>query len=266
MVQEHNRGAAQAWSAGGADYDFVSFALSDALAHAAQRLWAQPGEQILDIATGTGWTARNAARGGAEVSAVDIADDLLAAAERLSAHVRPRIAFRHADAEALPFDDATFDGVISTFGLMFAGNQVQAAAEAARVCQPGGRLVLTTWVPDPAGYVTRFFGIVGKYNPAPPPAVSPMAWGEPEHVRGLLGQAFDLTFETRDSMFHCPSGGDAWAEYQRGFGPIRALAAGLDDDRREAFRRDFVDFHEGYRGDAGLTVPRRYLLTFGIRK
>lgn len=265
MVQEHNRGAAQAWSHAGADYDFVSYGISDALAHAAQRMWPRPGERILDIATGTGWTARNIARNGALVTGVDIADDLLAAARRLSAHVEPAIDFQHADAEALPFEDATFDGVISTFGVMFAGNQEQAASEIARVCRSGGRLVLNTWVPQPESYVPRFFGVVGKYNPSPPPAVSPMAWGQPERVTELLGSDFDLKFEQRQSMFYCPSGEDAWAEYNRGFGPLRILIASLDDEKREALRRDFVDFHEEYRTDVGLTLPREYLVTYGVR-
>ena len=266
MVQEHNRTAAQAWSKGGADYDFVSYGLSDALAHAAQRLWSRPGECILDIATGTGWTARNVARSGAEVTAVDVADELLTAAQRLSAHIAPAIEFRHADAEALPFDDASFDGVISTFGIMFAGDQPKAASEAARVCRSGGRLVLATWAPEPDGYISKFFGVVGKYSDTPPPAVSPMEWGRPDRVRELLGPHFDLTFETRNSMFYCPTGEDAWTEYQKGFGPIRAVTESLDERRRDAFRCDFTAFHDEYRTDAGLTLPRRYLLTVGVRR
>ena len=266
MVQEHNRTAAQVWSKGGIHYDGVSYAISDALAHAAQRLWARPGERILDIATGTGWTARNVARGGAQVTGVDIADDLLAAARQLSAHVTPAIEFRHADAEALPFDAASFDGAISTFGIMFAGDHVQAASEAARVCRPGGRLILATWVPDPDGYVTTFFGVVGKYSSAPPPTASPMDWGRTERVSELLGEHFDLIFESRDSMLYSPSSEDVWEEYQKGFGPIRALTDSLDERRRAEFQRNFLDFHERYRTDAGLTLPRRYLLTIAVRK
>ena len=144
MAQKHNQQAAKMWGHGGSAYDFISFGISDALAHATQRMWPEPGEKILDVATGTGWSARNLASLGARVTGIDIADDLLEAARALSAHIDPEISYQHADAEALPFDDASFDGVVSTFGVMFAPNQEQAASELARVCRPGGRLVLTT--------------------------------------------------------------------------------------------------------------------------
>src|SRR5215468_10750191 len=88
-ILEHNRTAASTWSAGGKSYDDVSFAISDALAHAAQRLRPKSGENVLDVATGTGWTARNVARSGAYVTAVDIAAELLAAAQSLSGHITP---------------------------------------------------------------------------------------------------------------------------------------------------------------------------------
>src|SRR5262249_16993626 len=236
MVREHNRAAANAWDQGGADYHGISYPISDALAHAAQRLWAQPGERVLDIATGTGWTARNVARTGAQVVAVDIAAELLNAARALSALTTPPIDFQLADAEALPFADASFDAVISTFGIMFAADQQQAASEAARVCRSGGRLVVAAWSPEPNGYIARFFSTIAKYSPLPAPAVSPLAWGDQEKVRALLGRAFDLSFETRVSRFFCPSGVAFWDEYRKGFGPIRQLEASLDSARQSTLR------------------------------
>src|SRR4029077_16421661 len=97
LVLAHHKPAAAMWGRGGKHYDNVSFAISDALAHAAQRLNAHAGERILDVATGTGWSARNVARTGAAVTGVDISQELLAAARELSAHVRPAIDFRQAD-------------------------------------------------------------------------------------------------------------------------------------------------------------------------
>jgi ubiquinone/menaquinone biosynthesis C-methylase UbiE len=266
MAMDHNKAAAKSWNQGGADYDRISYAFSDALGHAAQRLWARPGERVLDIATGTGWTARNVARSGAQVVAIDIAKDLLGAARALSTVAAPPIDFQNADAEALPFADASFDAVISTFGIMFAGNQQQAAAEAARVCRSGGRLVITAWSPDPGGYVARLLAMMGRHSPQPAPAVSPLEWGDRNKVRALLGSDFDLSFETGVSHSYCPSGAQAWDEYWKGFGPVHLLLSSLDDARRTALRQDFIDLHEAYRTPAGITIERSYLLTLGTRR
>ena len=184
-VLAHHRAAASTWGHGGRAYDDISFGLSDALAHAAQRLSAKPGEEILDVATGTGWSARNVARSGARVSAVDISAELLAAARELSAHVRPPIAFQLGDAERLAFPDAGFDGVISTFGVIFAQDQQRAARELGRVLRKGGRLALATWAPD--GSVARFLGVIARHSDVPPPQASPLAWGDRQHVEDLLG-------------------------------------------------------------------------------
>ena len=264
MVQEHNQQAAQMWSHGGRDYDFISFGISDALAHAAQRLWPRPGEKILDVATGTGWSARNLATLGAEVTGIDIADDLLEAARELSAHIDPGISYQHADAEALPFDDASFDAVVSTFGVMFAPNQEQAASELARVCKSKGRIVLTTW--GPGDYAAHFFALVGKHSGAPRPEVSPLEWGRPERVETLLGEHFDLDCSMETTTFFAPDGKSIWGKFSVGFGPIRTLIDGLEKDALAAFRDDFIAFHEGYWSGNGLRIDREYLLTTGVRR
>jgi SAM-dependent methyltransferase len=263
-VLAHHQAAATMWGRGGRHYDDVSFAISDALAHAAQRLNARAGERILDVATGTGWSARNVARTGAAVTGVDISEELLAAARELSAEVRPPVQFRQADAERLPFDDGTFDGVISTFGVMFAFDQAQAAAELARVCRPGGRLALTTWAP--AGAVAQFFAIIAQHSDAPAPPSSPLAWGDPTHVAKLLGKAFDLKFEHGVSNAYHGSIEDIWNWYTRGFGPLRQLAESLPADRAERLRCDVDAYHRHYAVPAGLHVKREFLLTVGRRR
>ena len=93
-----------------------------------------------------------------------------------------------------------------------------------------------------------------------------MAWGTRERVHELLADAFDLGYEHRDSMLHAPNPEDVWNEYQQGFGPIKSLTESLPDERRAAFREDFLNFHEQYRGSIGLTLPRTYLLSVGVRK
>jgi len=263
-ILAHHQTAAIMWGRGGRHYDDVSFAVSDALAHAAQRLNACAGERVLDVATGTGWSARNVARTGAKVTGVDISEELLAAARELSGHVRPAIDFRQGDAECLPFDDGVFDGVISTFGVMFAFDQEQAATELARVCRSGGRLALTTWAS--AGAVAEFFGIISHYREAPPSRSSPLAWGDPMHVEKLLENAFDLKFEHGVSDAYHGGTDDIWDWYARGFGPLRQLAESLPADRVECLKRDIDAYHRHYAVPAGLHVRREYLLTIGRRQ
>ena len=264
IVLPHHRAAATMWGQGGKDYDDVSFAISDALKHAGQRLDPRRGDRILDVATGTGWSARNAARMGAEVTGVDIAEELLAAARELSAHVRPPIEFRLADAERLPFGDGAFNRVISTFGVMFAADQRQAAAELGRVCRSDGCLVLATWAP--VGSVAEFFGVIGKHGDAPPPPASPLAWGDSAHIETLLGGAFELTFEHGVNHAYHADADAIWDWYARGFGPLRQVVAALAGPRVEALKRDIDAFHQHYAVQAGLHVKRDYLLTIGRRR
>lgn len=263
-ILDHNRPAAAVWSAGGRGYDDVSFAISDALVHAAQRLSPRQGERILDVATGTGWSARNSARTGAQVTAIDIAPELLRAAEELSAHIEPRIDYRIADAEALPFTDGQFDRVISTFGVMFAGDHAAAARELGRVCRQGGRLCLATWAPE--GAVARFFAVLGSHSRMPPPDPSPLRWGDPDHVAALLGRDFALTFERGVANAYHDSADDIWAWYLRGFGPLRTLHDGLDEPGRIALKRDVDAYHDHYKVEAGLHIRREYLVIIGKRR
>jgi SAM-dependent methyltransferase len=264
FVLEHNRAAAAMWDAGGRAYDEVSFAISDALAHAAQRLAPATGDKVLDIATGTGWTARNCARSGASVTGIDIAPRLLEAARDLSAGMVPAIDYRQADAENLPFEDGAFSHVISTFGIMFAGNAGKAARELARVCKRGGRLVLTAWPPQ--GAVARFFGVIAEHSGEQPTQASPLDWGSPEKVSALLGDHFELIFETGTNNAYHESEDAIWDWYVAGFGPLRSLHDRLDETGRANLKRDVDRYHEKYRTQAGLRVDRQYLVTIGRRK
>ena len=147
-IQRHNERPAAVWSAGGKEYDQISKGIADAIEHCVLRLNPQPGERILDLSTGTGWTSRVVARRGANVIGVDIASALLDAARaRADAEGLP-IRYHLGDAESLPFEDGEFDAVVSTFGVMFASRPEAAAGELARVCRKGGRIALTTWLSD----------------------------------------------------------------------------------------------------------------------
>lgn len=265
MVDRQREAAAKMWGSPAADYDDISFSVSDALLHTAMRLNPAQGEKVIDIATGTGMSARNAARFGAEVTGIDISKNLLEASRKLSGHVDPPITFIEADAANLPFDDAIFDRAISTFGIMFAPDQTGAATELARVIKPGGRIVLTSWAPDPA--VGRVFELLSEYQEQPPAdGPSPMVWGEEDGVTGLLGDDYDLRFEAGVSYGFFDSTEHLWRFYVRTFGPMREIVESNDAATVKELGVRFKAEHDQYAGELGLKIPRPYLLASGIRK
>jgi SAM-dependent methyltransferase len=220
-ILPHNERAAATWGSGGRNYDRIMEFGADALAHLVNRLLPQPGERFLDVATGTGLTARLLSSRGATLVGVDFGAGVIEAAKALA----PDIEFRVADAESLPFEDSSFDGITSTFGVMFVAQPEIAAREIARVCKRGGRLGLLTWVPE--GTVTRIFQTMRPYMPPPPanPPPSPFEWGRPERVRELLGDAFELQFEPGTTILRMPDGESVWELFVNGYGPTKTLAA-----------------------------------------
>lgn len=265
-IQPHNQRPAAVWSSGGSAYDQISRGIADSIEHCVLRLDPQPGEHILDLSTGTGWTSRSVARRGARVTGVDIAADLIAAAQSAAKEQALAIEYRIGDAESLPFADGEFDAVISTCGVMFASRPESAAAELARVCRKGGRIALTTWLSD--SNLFKMFQVMKPYmapppNPAPP---SPFAWGQTARIGELLGGSFELKFEKGVSFYREPSGEAAWRTFSTGYGPTKSLAASLDETRRSELRRDFIAFHDGFPTDLGICVPREYWVTLGVKR
>jgi len=264
-IRAHNERPAAVWSSGGRQYDEISRGIADSLEHCVLRLNPRPGERILDLSTGTGWTSRLVARRGATVIGVDIAGDLLEAArEKANAEGLP-ITYQIGDAEDLPFETGTFDAVVSTVGIMFASRPEEAAAELARVVRKGGRIALTTWSSDST--VFQMFLVMKRYMPAPsgPAPRSPFEWGDVKRLRALLGSAFSLRFEKGVSYYREPSAEAAWDTFSTGYGPTRTLAANLEPERREALRADFIAFHQRFATELGITAPREYWLTIGDR-
>lgn len=263
-IQPHNEVAAARWSAGGAAYDRISRQIADLIEHCVDRLDPRPGERILDLATGTGWTARRLLARGARVVGGDIATGLLEAARSLSP---PEIDFRQVDAERMPFADAEFDALSSTCGVQFVTAPEAAAAEIGRVVKRGGRIALALWAHDSA--IAEMFKIIRSYMPAPPnpsqAPPSPFEWGRPERVRELLGNHFDLSFERATSFYREPAPEETWAAFYGGYGPVRMLADSLDPARRDAFRRDVIAFHAGHLTDWGVLVRRDYWIAGGKR-
>lgn len=266
-VLPHNERLAANWAAAGRDYEKFSEDLGDAIVHCIRRLAPTSDERVLDVATGTGWGARLVARRGAEVHGIDFGKDLIEAARALAQEEHLSMEFSTADAEALPFDDASFDVVMSTFGVMFVQRPEAAAQEMARVCRPGGRIGLTSWPPD-CTIAKLVKDVFTRYRPPPPdpPPPSQFLWGMRTRVEELLGDTFDLKFEDGCTILREPSGDDVWRLWAKSHGLTTQLLGNLADERAEQLRADFVAFHEGFRTELGITMPRDYLLTIGVRK
>ncbi len=267
-VQPHNVKAQAVWNGPGGRYDEISRSIADAIEHAVERLRPTAGERVLDLATGTGWASRVIAQRfpGVEVVGADIADRMLEHARATARTLGLAIDYRHADAERLPFADGQFDAVLSTFGIMFAGNPEAAARELARVVRPGGRAVLAVWKHD--SNLFHMFGVMKRFMPPPPqpPPPSPFAWGRDDRLHELLDPAFDLQIEEGTNRFRYGSGAQAFELWANHYGPARALAGNLDDDRREEFRRAMISWHETFPSPLGFEQPRQYLIVRAVRR
>ncbi len=265
-IQPHNEKAAAMWGGGGRSYDKVSRFIAEGIEHCVDRLAPKSGERVLDVATGTGWTSRRLAEHGARVTGIDIAEGMLTAAQKIAGEAGLDIDYRLADAEALPFDDGVFDAVISTCGVMFAGKRDAAASELARVCRKGGRLGLMTWTPDSTAADMR--KVMLPYMPPPPspPPPSPFDWGKPAWLTETLGGDFAFGFEEGVLHHRMPDGEAVWNLLEEGFGPVRAVSASLDRERRAELKADFVRWCEQFRSGLGVTVPYQYLVTLGTRR
>ncbi len=216
------------------------------------------GQDVLDVATGSGNTALAAARRFTHVTGVDYVPALLerakvrAQAEGLSAE------FLIGDAEELPLPDASFDVVLSTFGVMFAPDHERAAAEMLRVLRPGGRIGLSNWVPD--GFVGALFKTNARHVPPPPGLRPPVLWGTEEHLRALFpGASIDLT--PRTSVVRMPSL-DFWIDFfRRNFGPILKafeIVGPAGEDALAADLRALAAEHN-VSGDDTLVLPQQYV-------
>jgi ubiquinone/menaquinone biosynthesis C-methylase UbiE len=158
------------------------------------------GQRVLDVATGSGNTAIAAARRGCEVVGMDYVPGWIEYARKRAGMEHMEVAFEVGDAEDLPYPDASFDVVLSTFGVMFAPNQGKAASELLRVCRPGGRIGLANWMPD--GFTGAMFQAIAKHVPPPPGVKSPVIWGVEDRLPELFGEEiFSLDTTRRESCF-----------------------------------------------------------------
>ncbi len=251
------------WAAG--DYPDIARSIEPVAHEVVEAVGVQAGETLLDVATGSGNAALEAARRGAQVTGLDLTPELLRAAEVRTADEGLEIAFVQGDAEALPFAAGSFDRVTSVFGAMFAPDQTRAAAELLRVCRPGGTVAVAAWAPD--GLNGQMFGTLGRHMPPPPEGFRPpILWGVEDVVRALFADADEVTCElrpARDSV-RAPSV-DAWIDYtERVLGPTVMAKGALEPQGRwAAARADLVALYQRHNeaDDGSLLAHPTYLLT-----
>jgi SAM-dependent methyltransferase len=254
-------GQRRMWASG--DYPDIARRIVGAAEMVIERAQPTMGMSLLDVATGDGNVAIGAAAAGASVTGLDITPTLLEAAGERAREAGVDVRFVEGDAEALPFEDASFDRVTSCFGVMFAPRQLLAASELVRVARPGARIVFAAWTPE--GLTGRMFRTIGAHMPPPPPELkSPAMWGDEDHVRSLFADSgAQLTFERQAVTFEHDSPED-WIQYnERVLGPtIMAKAALEPQGKWDPLRRELVELYtEGNEADDGSFRARaEYLL------
>jgi SAM-dependent methyltransferase len=228
------------------------------------------GDRVLDVAAGTGNAAVPAALTGAEVVASDLTPELFVAGRQFAARNGVEITWEEGDAEALPYDDDSFDVVLSCVGVMFAPHHQIAADELLRVCRPGGRIGLLSWTPT--GFVGELFRTMKPYAPPPPPGAQPAPlWGDEDHVRALLGDRVTDVVAKRQTLtsdlFASP---EAWKDYWKTvYGPTIAVYRYVGDNPQDvaALDADLTALATRYdRGTGSTTIMDWEYLLFTARK
>jgi SAM-dependent methyltransferase len=250
----------EVWSAG--TYERFAARLAPVQDELVQELALAPGDEVLDLATGTGEVAVRAARLGAAVTGLDIAGPMLEKAKDNAGRAGVQVTFDLGDVEYLPYDDAKFDVAVSNFGLIFAPDHANVAAELARVVKPGGRLGFSAWKPN-----AKLGELYRRFTEEPIEGREAYEWGREDHVEDMLGEDFELEFVDGTLWIEADSGEEVWKLFSESAPPVVSLVAKLDDGRREEFHQAFVELYEGYRTDeGGIRAPRRYLIVLGTRK
>jgi len=247
-----------AWSSG--DYAVVGTTLQIVGEQLCEAIDLRSGQKVLDVAAGNGNATLAAARRWCDVVSTDYVPSLLERGRLRAGAEGLTIEFREADAEALGFADATFDVVVSTFGVMFTPDQDKAAAELTRVCKPGGKIGLANWTPE--GFIGQLFKTLGKYLPPPAGAKSPALWGTEARIKEMFGAcAASIKAERRDFNFRYRSPEHFLDVFKSYYGPMLKAFAALDATNQQGLRNDLLALiGKMNRADDGtMVVPSEYL-------
>ena len=262
QLEQYKDSVRTTWATGDYDAMMRQEGLYEVGPRLVEALAVQPGEDVLDVACGTGNATIPAARTGARVTGLDLTPAMLARARERAAGLP--IDWVEGDAEDLPFPPASFDVVLSTFGCMFAPRHELVADELARVLRPGGRLGVCAWTPE--GSIGEFFRIVSAHLPPSPDYVDPpLAWGSEQSVRELFeGTGITLDFTREESVIHHASPSAAVECYATQFGPVIRAREELAD-QWPAVRDDLRALFERYT-PTEVQLPAEYLLIRGHKQ
>jgi ubiquinone/menaquinone biosynthesis C-methylase UbiE len=253
-----------AWGSG--DYAIVGTTLQIVGETLCEAVDLRSNQRVLDVAAGNGNATLAAARRFADVVSTDYVAALLEGGRRRAEADRLPVTFQEADAEALPFADASFDVVLSTFGVMFTPNQEKAAGELLRVCRPGGKIGLANWTPD--SFIGQMFKVLGKYVPPVAGVAPPSLWGTKARLDTLFGAQAAVAAESRNFVFRYKSPVH-WLEIFRDYyGPVLKAFASLAPEARTALEKDLLallDKHNVAK-DGTLVLPSEYLEAVITRK
>lgn len=254
-----------AWASG--DYAVIGTTLQIVGEQLAEACDLHCDERVLDVAAGNGNASLAAARRGGKVVSTDYVASLLERGKERALAEQLNITFQVADAEALPFEDASFDVVLSTFGVMFAPDQVKVAKELARVCRPGGRIGLANWTPE--GFIGQLFKILGRQLPPPADVQPPSRWGVESHLHTLFGSnAASIAVTPRMFNFRYRSTAHFIDTFRTWYGPVHKAFAVLPADKAAVLESDMTALLNSFNkaGEKSLVVPSEYLEIVITRK
>ena len=262
LADDLRQRARATWAAG--DWDGFARLVTPVGARVLDRVGVEPGLDLLDVGTGSGGNvAIPAALRGARVVGLDVTPQLLEHARRRAAEAGVEVEWVEGDAQELPFEDTSFDRVISTFGVMFAPDHARAAAELVRVCRPGGRVAMVTWAND--GFAGELFKLTGAFLPPPPPGVQPPPlWGVDEHITEVFGAAGVTPSTERETVdFEFASVDEAVRHYADDFGPFVMTRGALEPQGRwDEFLAAFADLVTRFNAadDGSATIRSDYIV------
>ncbi len=247
-----------AWASG--DYGKVGVTLQVTGEMLCEAMDLRAGQSVLDVAAGNGNATLAAARRFCKVSSTDYVPALLEQSARHAAAEGFDIDFRAADAEDLPFADASFDNVVSTFGVMFTPDQRRAAAELVRVCKPGGKIGLANWTPE--GFIGQLFKTIGRYVAPPPGVNSPAAWGTEDFLREAFAASTSRVDIAQRSFVFRYRSPVHWLEvFGTFYGPVLKVMENIDPARLKDFRAEVLELigRFNHAEDGTMVVPSSYL-------